>query len=349
MYVQAIVEELKDKVVLSNYSASTKPDVPIAISTVYLGGGTPSQLSVEQISAILQTIRQHYCLMPDAEITMEANPGDLSLDMLTNLRQTGVNRLSLGIQSFHDDQLRLIGRRHDAQQAIQAVHMAQQAGFDNLSIDLIYGLPGQTMEIWTEDINMALSLDVQHISAYCLSYEEGTRMSQMRNSGQIAEMDEDLQLQMYDTLVDRLTQEGFLHYEVSNFAKPGHHSRHNSSYWNDTPYIGIGAGAHAYDGQTRSWWIGNLQDYIQQSLAHQLQYESERLTPADRVNERIMLSLRTANGLELSTLEPDEQTRCLSTAQPYIEQQLLTLTDGHLRATLQGIHILNRIIEDLMI
>lgn len=338
-YVEAIAEELKVRL----------KDATETVGTIYFGGGTPSLLTVEQIAYLLSSIRQLAHVEADAEITLEANPGDLSEAYLAGLRQAGINRLSIGIQSMHDDLLRLIGRRHTATEAKEAVRLAKEAGFDNISVDLIYGLPTQTMSIWQADIDEILRLDIQHISAYCLSYEEGTRLTNMRDKGEVAEVDEDVQLDMYDMLIDRLQAHGFQHYEVSNFALSGKHSRHNSSYWNNTPYVGVGAGAHSYDGKTRMWWQGQLKQYIADAMAHTLQYESEVLTEADLYNERVMLSLRTNAGLDLIPYTPEQRQELLMAARPHLDMGLLTLVDGRLKATREGIHLLNRIIEDLMI
>ena len=317
-----------------------------SISTIYFGGGTPSLLSPDQIARILQTIDAPQAM----EVTLEANPGDLTPDYLRAVREAGVNRLSIGIQSFDDEVLRLIGRRHTAAEAKAAVKAAQDAGFANISIDLIYGIPSQIstlksqLSAWQDQIRQALQLGVQHISTYCLSYEEGTRMTRMLEQGEINEVDEDTENAMYDLLVSQLKEAGFEHYEVSNFAPPSYRSQHNSSYWNRTPYIGIGAGAHSYDGaRTRSWNPDNLEEYIRTMERGEDAATYETLTDTDLYNERIMLSLRTAEGIALNELHDP------TLAQPYIDKGLLCLTDDNrLVATLQGIHILNRIIEDLM-
>lgn len=332
-YVEALLEEWKQR----------RSEIDGEVTTLYFGGGTPSLLPPEAIQKLIYTI----CPSPTSqEITLEANPGDLYPDQLLQLRQAGVNRLSIGIQSFNNVLLNRIGRRHTTEEAIQAVHMAQEAGFDNLSIDLIYGLPGQDMKMWQQEIDTALSLRVPHISAYCLSYEEGTPLSRMLARGEVPETDEDTEIQMYDYLVLRLQQAGYEHYEVSNFALPDKYSRHNSSYWNNTPYIGLGAGAHSYDGKHRSWNIDDLDKYINGIRQHTPVREAEELTPTDCYNERIMLGLRTANGIDYRLLHHPEA------ADTYIRQGLLQVVtlgkQERLVATLPGIHILNRIIEDLI-
>ena len=272
---------------------------------------------------------------------MELNPGDAIPSYLQALRKTGINRLSIGIQSFQDDLLRLIGRRHNASQAVEAVQMAQKAGFDNLSIDLMYALPTQTMEQWKSDIETALRLGIQHISCYGLMYEEGTVMTQRVEAGTLEAIDEDTENAMYDYLCERLKEAGFVHYEVSNFALPSFEAKHNSSYWDGTPYIGVGAGAHSYIGNVRSWNASDLEAYIRGEAVR----EQETLTEKDLYNERIMLGLRTRQGISGSF--PVQHRSIIDSK---IQNGLLRETDDHrIVATQQGIHILNRIIEDLMI
>ena len=311
------------------------------IHTIYIGGGTPSTLDTTALARILQAILGTCTDHRPHEITIEANPGDITLEKAQAWRAMGINRLSMGVQSFHDHLLQLIGRRHNANQAIQAVQLAQEAGFDNISIDLMYALPDQTMQMWQQDVQQALSLGVQHISSYGLIYEEGTVLTTLLEHGQIEAVDEDTEMRMYDYLVDELTANGYAHYEVSNFALQNRHSRHNSSYWNDTPYIGLGAGAHSYDGQQRQWNISDLDIYIERALAHDLQPEIETLTPEQKHTERIMLGLRTCQGVPKDMIN-------ISKALPYLQQGLLRENGNNILATTQGYHILNRIIEDLI-
>lgn len=329
-YVRALCKEADQR--LAN--------IATPVQTVYFGGGTPSLLSTAHIQRIISRLP----LSADTEeITLEANPGDLTATYLRDLRRIGINRLSIGIQSFDDEVLRFIGRRHTAAEAVQAVRTAQNEGFDNISIDLIYGIPSSKSDpllSLQQQIDTALSIDIQHISTYCLTYEEGTPITRLIENGTIEEVDEDTENAMYDLVSSRLTAAGFEHYEVSNFALPGHRSRHNGNYWNRTPYIGLGAGAHSYDGKNiRSWHPDNLEQYINNPVFLQ----QERLTSTDLYNERIMLGLRTAEGIFLRELHNPQK------ALSYIEQGLLQLTaDQRIVATLSGSHILNRIIEDLM-
>ena len=314
------------------------------IRTIYIGGGTPSTLRLEDLTAINQSITSQ-CI---AEYTVEFNPGDATEEYIRGLKDIGVNRLSMGVQSFQDELLQLIGRRHNAQQAIEAVQMAQEAGFDNLSIDLIYALPGQTMEQWKADIEKALRLGIQHISTYGLMYEEGTALTKMRDQGEIQETDEETENAMYDYLCERLKEAGFVHYEVSNFALPGYEAKHNSSYWDGTPYVGVGAGEHSYIRNIRSWNPNDLEAYIRGIEEGTLVRESETLTEKDLYNERIMLGLRTNKGIPLSDVNVRNGHEMVT--KMTVKDQLLRITeDGRLVATQKGIHILNTIIEKLMI
>jgi len=313
------------------------------IETIYLGGGTPSLLDIDDIHRIIDALQPATCNLQPIEITMEANPGDLSLEKLKALRAIGINRLSIGIQSFRNPLLRLIGRRHNARQARQAVRWAKQAGFDNISIDLMYGLPTQTMLQWSLDVRCAVRLGVQHISCYCLSYEQGTPLTQMLEKGEIRPASERLQNRMYRFLCRVLKRNGFEHYEVSNFALPGFRSRHNSNYWNNTPYIGLGAGAHSYDGTTRSWNPNDVEAYMAGITSGTLMREQETLTPEQQHIEAVMLALRTQEGVE-TCLVKDRIDQVIQ----YIQTGDLREQDGRLIATQQGLNILNRIIEDLI-
>ena len=314
------------------------------IKTIYLGGGTPSVLETEDLLRLAKRLP----FRTAQEITIECNPGDITPEKAAAWRAMGVNRLSIGIQSFDDSMLQRIGRRHTAAQARAAVQIAQAAGFDNISIDLIYGLPTLPHEdglaLLQADIDAALSLGVQHLSAYCLSYEEGTPLTRMLRQGEITETDEDTENRMFDLLAERLQAAGYQHYEVSNYALPGYRSQHNSSYWNNTPYLGLGAAAHSYDGNQRWWNTADLEKYIQQSLAHSLVREKEQLTADNRYDEAIMLGLRTSEGIPYALL------RSPAAATPYIERGLLQCTGEppRLVATREGMHVLNTIICDLL-
>ena len=311
------------------------------IQTLYLGGGTPSLLSIESLHKLLHSILNSINPNTIQEITLEANPGDITADKIQAWRAIGINRLSIGIQSFNDRLLQLVGRRHNAKQAIQAVRTAQAEGINNISIDLMYALPTQSMEEWQADIELALELNVPHISSYGLIYEEGTSLSQLLEQGRITAIDEEVEMRMYDQLVDQLTQHGYEHYEVSNFSLPGRHSKHNSSYWKDSPYLGLGASAHSYDGKKRWWNVANIDQYITLAMSHSLTPEQEIIGKEERHMELVMLGLRTSEGVKCSIVNMDK-------AQTYISQGLLQIKGENLVATTKGYHILNLIIEDLV-
>lgn len=333
-YVEALLKEI----------AKRKDEASEPIRTIYIGGGTPSTLEPCDIARIIETIDA-----PDAEeITMEVNPGDVTPAYLKAIKEEGVNRLSIGIQSFQDQLLALIGRRHNAEQALTAVRDAQKAGLNNISIDLMYALPTQTMAQWEADIETAIHLGVQHISSYGLMYEEGTALTQRVKKGELEVIDEDSENAMYDMLCERLKKAGYVHYEVSNFAIPGYESQHNSNYWNGTPYVGVGAGAHSYIGVVRSWNPDDLNTYIRNIGNGTLVRECETLTDKDLYNEQIMLGLRTSRGIDeaISRQYRGKYETILS----YTRANMLTRTsEGRIVATQKGLHILNRIIEDLMI
>lgn len=322
-----------------------------AIDTIYFGGGTPSQLSVGQIETILRNIYIIYNVRENAEVTMEGNPDDLTVPYLRALRSIGINRLSMGVQTFDDKRLQLLNRRHSSQQAINAVATAKQAGFTNISIDLMFGFPGQTVAEWDHDIRQALALGVQHLSAYSLMYEDGTPLEQKLSRGEIEELDEDLSLKMYELLLDRTGEAGFQQYEISNFSIPGFHSRHNSSYWHSMAYLGIGAGAHSYDGKCRSFNPDNLEEYLKGNFDRTI----EQLTNEEQYNEFVFTALRTREGLSLRQLSANFGTAlhdyCLRAAASHIEGgRLAHDSSGEtLRLTRKGLFVSNDVMSDLML
>jgi len=337
-YVNALCAELRQR---KDYLK----DYPV--TTVYFGGGTPSRLSPEQIGQVIDCISSAYGLENLEEFTVECNPDDITPAYISALRRIGVNRISMGVQTFNDDLLRFLGRRHTAAQAISAVQTCRESGISNISIDLMYGLPGQTADIQQHDLQVASGLDVSHVSSYCLSYEEGSPLERMRDDGRITPADDDVCAQMYDRMCAHLQQTGFVHYEISNFCRPGYHSRHNSSYWDGTPYLGIGAGAHSYNGTSRQWNPNNLDAYLSGVEQGKLQYEIENLSETDRYNERIMLSLRTAQGLNLSLLTSQDRLDILESAQNLISNGSLKLDSDHLSIPEQKMFISDSIISSL--
>jgi len=323
------------------------------IRTLYFGGGTPSLLSVEEFSLLMESLRRYYDLSSLEEFTVEVNPDDVTHDFVAGIAALGVNRISMGVQSFHDEDLRLMGRRHSVAQVYSAVEAIRGAGIENVSIDLIYGLPGQTMEAWRENLSKAVALDVQHLSAYSLTYEEGSKLSRLAKRGEVHPVGEEDCADMFALLRAELAQAGFYQYEISNFAKPGMESKHNSSYWDGTPYLGVGASAHSYDGTSRQWNIANTRLYIaklQQGADDY--YEVEQLDLETRYNDFVLTSLRTRKGMDLALLEEGYTRRlydyCLKNASKYISEGLLIREDGFLRLSESGLFVSDGVMSDLM-
>ena len=318
------------------------------IRTIYLGGGTPSQLSTEQLKRILDSAYIYNKVENDAEVTIEMNPDDVNKETAEALRGFPVNRISMGAQTFDNERLKFLHRRHDASQVKGAVETLRQTGFRNISIDLMYGFPNQTLDEWKTDIEKALELDVEHISTYCLMYEEGTALYKLLEQGKVAEIDEELEREMYYTLINRLESAGYEHYELSNFARKGYRSRHNSSYWRGIPYIGIGAAAHSYDIKTRSWNIADINKYIAAMEQGKRLYEEEMIDADTRYNDAITVELRTKEGLDLTTLSQDQRQYCIANAQRHLDAHLLKLQDNHLALTKEGLFVSDMVMSDLM-
>jgi oxygen-independent coproporphyrinogen III oxidase len=322
------------------------------INTIYFGGGTPSILNKKQFEEIFTAIYSTFSLIENAEITFEANPDDLTIDFLKSMKLLSFNRLSIGIQSFDDADLKRINRRHNSKQAILAVQNAQKSGFENISIDLIYGLPSQTLGKWEKQIEMALNLDIQHISAYGLTYEENTKIFKQRENGVLKVVDDDTMNEMYLLLVNKLKQKGFDAYEISNFAKENFKSRHNSSYWKQESYIGFGPSAHSYNVNSRQWNVASISKYIESIESNSTFYEIENLTINDKYNDYIMVSLRTSEGVDLKYLEqmfgPDFATFCLENSKPFINNNNIQFSNGKLCLTTMGILISNQILIQLI-
>ena len=322
------------------------------IETIYWGGGTPSQLSREDFEQVFETIHHIYKVSPDAEITIEANPDDLNDEYVSMLRTLPFNRLSMGIQTFNDESLSLLHRRHTAQQAIEAFRRCRDAGFNNISIDLMYGLPNETEQTWAYDLEKAIEMRPEHISAYHLIYEEGTPLWKLREQHRVEEADEDLSVRLFTMLIHRLKEAGYQHYEISNFSLPGLHSRHNSSYWVGKKYLGCGASAHSFDGHSRQWNVASIDRYIDAAENGTLDFEIEELDQATRYNDFVITAIRTCWGMSLDKLKTDFGTRlydyCLRMARTHIEQGTLQITDGTLRLTEQGIFVSDGIMSDML-
>ena len=317
------------------------------VSTIYFGGGTPSRLSPEQIGRVKDCIERTFGLDSLEEFTVECNPDDLNGQYVSALRSLGVNRISMGAQTFNNDMLRFMGRRHTAAQALDAVHVCSDSGISNISIDLMYGLPGQTLEMFRADLETALAAGVQHISSYCLSYEENTPLQALREQEKLTPAGDELCAQMFSLMCKTLREGGFEHYEISNFCKPGYRSRHNSSYWDGTPYLGIGAGAHSYNGHSRQWNPNDLDAYISGIEQGKPLFEIENLSDTDLYNEKIMLALRTSKGLNLSALTTSDRTKLLIAAAPYLKTGALICTATHLHLSETAFFISDTIISSL--
>lgn len=322
------------------------------IKTIYFGGGTPSQLAFDDFRRIFDMLFVNFEIQADAEITIEANPDDLTPQYVEILRKLPFNRLSMGIQSFDDEELKFLKRRHSAAKAIDAVGLCKSFGYDNISIDLMYGLPNQTMEIWKGNLNAAIALDIQHISSYHLIYEQGTRLYRLFKLGEVKPVNEDLSVDMFSTMIDELSFAGFEQYEISNFARNGLYSRHNSSYWLGEKYLGLGPAAHSYDGQNRAWNIASISKYIEGINEGKPNIEIEYLDENTRYNDFILTGMRTRWGVNISALNALFGTRlkdyCLKNARKYLEQGFLTQDGDILKLTRKGIFISDGIMSDLM-
>ncbi len=320
--------------------------------TLYFGGGTPSRLQRHHFERIFETLFRHYDIEPDAEITLEANPDDLTAEYAAMLATLPVNRLSIGIQSFDDAELQFLSRRHKAQEAVDAIRRCQQHGFNNISIDLMYGLPRQTLALWGRNLDQALGLGIQHISSYHLIYEERTRMHRLLQAGRIAPVPEETSGEMFAVLIDRLTAAGFIHYEISAFGQSGFFSRHNCSYWKDLPYIGLGPSAHSYDGRNRSWNIRSVVRYNRGAESGHFERETELLSLQEQYNEYILTGLRTMWGIDLEELEkrfgPEYLGYCKTNIQPFVARGVVRQENSKLTLTREGIFISDGIMSDLM-
>lgn len=322
------------------------------IHTIYFGGGTPSRLHQKHFEQIFETLHTVSSIHEHAEITLEANPDDLSPNYIRMLSQLPFNRVSIGIQSFNNDELKFLSRRHSAQQAVDAVKNCKKAGFNNISIDLMYGLPNQTLDIWKNNLRQAIGLNIQHISAYHLIYEEKTRMYSLLQAGKIHPTMEEESEAMFSELIETLTHADFIHYEISNFGKLEYFSRHNSSYWKGKKYIGLGPAAHSFNGDSRSWNVSSLSRYIKVITLGTLERDTEQLTFNQKYNEFILTGLRTTWGIDLRELKKVFGNKfydfCMENAQKYIDRHLLKTENRMLKLTREGIFISDSIMSDLM-
>ena len=334
-YVDAMLRELDNR---KDYL----PDEPV--TTIYIGGGTPSMLSSHNLSRLCFSLKD-FAGESLEEFTVECNPDDITPELASLLYSLGVNRVSMGAQTFSDERLAFIHRRHKAHQVKEAVENLRNAGIRNISIDLMFCFPDETVENWKCDIEQALSLGVQHISAYSLMYEEGTPLYKLLEEGKIKEISEDVSLEMYETLITLLTQAGYEHYEISNFALPGYRSKHNSSYWKRVPYLGIGAAAHSYNLTSRQW---NVSDVILYIKGNNIIEDCELLDNIEQYNDLITTALRTREGIDLDSLSETDKLFLTKAASKSIEQGNLIIENNHFHLTRKGLFISDAVMVELI-
>ena len=344
IFVQALCKEISDR----KEELATEQ-----IKTIYFGGGTPSRLNHTHFQQIFQQIFANYRVAENAEITIETNPDDLSKEYIDMLSTSPFNRISIGIQSFDDEELKFLSRRHDSATAINAVKYCQEKGFDNINIDLMYGLPKQTLEIWKKNLEIACELGIQHISAYHLIYEDKTKLYNLLQAGKVNPVDEESSIEMFEMLIEMLSKHGFEHYEVSNFAKDGLYSQHNSSYWNGEKYIGLGAAAHSFDGEHRWWNVSSLSKYIDGINNGNPMVEKEDIDESKQYNEYLITGLRTMWGINSEELKnkygTEKYNYFVENAQKYFDQNYLIRKGTNITISHKGIFISDGIISDLMI
>lgn len=342
-YVKAVIREME----LRQEYIQGEP-----LETIYFGGGTPSQLQRPDFERIFETADRLFGIRSCKEITLEANPDDMTPEYMASLRDLPFNRISMGVQSFQEKDLRFLNRRHNREQALRAVGLCKENGISNISIDLIYGLPGQTLEEWQENLDEAVRLDIPHLSAYHLIYEEGTALYRLLEVGKVTPVDEELSVTLFSTLIHKLSEAGYLHYEISNFARPGYLSRHNSSYWTGKRYIGIGPSAHSYNGESRQWNISSLPRYLQGIETGTPDIEIEELDIHTKYNDFIITGLRTMWGIRIADIRKqfgeEKQAYLERQAATYLRQGLLIRQDGTLALSEKGIFISDGIMSDLL-
>ncbi|WP_419802569.1 radical SAM family heme chaperone HemW [Mucilaginibacter sp.] len=297
-YKKELLTALKQEIMLQKQYLQNEE-----IETIYLGGGTPSVLSADEINALLETVFINFTVKADAEITLEANPDDLNLQKIIALKQTPVNRFSIGVQSFFEEDLLWMNRAHNAAEAFTSIKTAQDYGFENITIDLIYGYPMLIHEKWQYNLEQFFGLKIPHLSAYSMTVEPQTALASFISKKKQPAMNEEQSAAQFEFLMDQAEEHGFGHYEISNFSLPGRHSRHNSNYWEGVKYLGIGPSAHSFNGKTRQWNVANNQQYLNSIGKNSIPFTAEVLSEKDRVNEYIMTALRTSKGLDLNQLE----------------------------------------------
>lgn len=323
------------------------------IDTIYIGGGTPSLLKEPEITSIFSSLNKYFKILPQAEITFEANPDDLDPACLAMLKRSGINRLSIGIQSFQEKHLKMMNRRHTAQQAVDSVINAKNSGFNNISVDLIYGIPGLTTDQWKDNLQKTFELPADHLSAYHLTYHEGTIFYNLLKRGKLHELSENDSFDQFTTLINKAGLAGFEQYEISNFAKNGMYSKHNTAYWTGKPYLGLGPSAHSFNGSSRKWNMSDLEKYIKLINEDEITFEEEHLTLNDKYNEFILTNLRTKWGVSLLTISEKFGKKAadyfIMTAQRFISAKSVVQKNEIYTLTPEGLFISDDIIADFMI
>lgn len=342
-FIEALILDLK----------TNKDFIPNNIKTIYFGGGTPSILSKDEITKIFDVIKENFNLDELIEVTFEANPEQLTKEYLDFLITTPINRLSVGIQSFDDNDLKTLSRIHNSYQAINAVKLAKKVGFSNISIDLMYNLPNMNIEKWKNNLKVAVELDIQHISAYSLSVEKGTILDKFIDKGKLYIPSEEEQLLEFNLCIDFLKEYGFNQYEISNYAKSGYKSVHNSNYWNEIPYLGVGPSAHSFNNKNRKWNVSNMDLYCNSlELGNKEYYEIEYLSDKDKYNEFIMLNIRQTKGIDICIIKEkfiDEvYNEFRKSAKRMIEAGLLEIQDSFYKPTRKGLELNNELIINLI-
>jgi oxygen-independent coproporphyrinogen-3 oxidase len=348
VYKDQMVDALRSEIILKkNYTGDEQ------IETIYFGGGTPSVLSADELGMLISEITEYYPVSSTAEITLEANPDDLNPQKVRELKQTLINRFSIGIQSFFEEDLVWMNRAHSAAEAQSSIKRVQDAGFENITADLIYGYPLLSDQKWEYNIQQLTHLLIPHISSYSMTVEPATALASFIKKGKQRPMDEAQSARQFQKLIDELEQTGFEHYEISNFAKPGMHSRHNSNYWEGVKYIGIGPSAHSFNGETRQWNVSDNMKYIQALQSAKVPFELEKLTPENQVNEYIMTSLRTSKGMNFSILKErfgDEYIDQIREGlEPFLEKEWIINKDQIVNLTREGKLFADHIASELFV
>jgi len=322
------------------------------VKTIYFGGGTPSLLKPVEIQSILDVLYKNFNICDNPEITLETNPDTVDEKVLKDFNILGINRLSVGIQSFFDDDLQYLSRKHDSKHALQVLDWANAIGFQEITIDLIYGIPTLTEEKWAKNLDIFFSKGINHLSAYALTIEEKTALGKQIKKGIAAPVDEDMTIRHYEMLVERAENEGFIHYEISNFARPDHYSRHNRSYWNGDKYLGIGPSAHSFDGNSRQWNVSNLNEYVN-NFPEKPWFEKETLTADDKYNEYVMTSLRTCWGCDVEHVSKCFGTKYRSyfekNIRPYVTDGRIVNKNSHFTLTEEGMLFADGIAAELFV